>query len=500
MMAETKTHILVLDQGTTSSRAVLFDRQGNLRGVAQEEFRQIFPRQGWVEHDPLDIWNSQLACARRVLTECALSPAKVAAIGITNQRETTLVWERASGKPVGNAIVWQDRRTAKRCTELVDEGFRETLQARTGLLPDPYFSGTKLEWILNQDHDLRKRAFNGELLFGTVDTWLIWKLTGGQHHLTDATNASRTLLFNIHEQDWDPDLLDLFEIPRCMLSKVLDSSADFGLTSADLFGLPIPISGVAGDQQAALFGQLCLEPGMAKNTYGTGCFMIMNTGERAIQSTQNLLTTLAWRLNGKVTYALEGSIFMGGAVVQWLRDGLGIIPDAPSVEALAASVNDHGGVYFVPAFTGLGAPHWDPTATGTIIGLSRGSTAAHVARAALESIAFQSYDVLKAMETDAGFELKELRVDGGAAANNLLMQFQADVLQRPVNRPLNLESTALGAGFLAGLQAGFWPDLNSLRDIRKTDTILRPRSGSERMADRLHEWNAAVARTKHWQS
>ncbi len=490
--------ILVLDQGTTSSRALLLDREGRVTGLAQEEFRQLFPRPGWVEHDPLDIWNSQLNCIRQVLREQALEAGDLEAIGITNQRETTLVWNRRTGDPLGNAIVWQDRRTAPRCDELKAAGHEALIRERTGLLPDAYFSATKLEWLLDQDADLRKQAADGEWLFGTVDSWLIWKLTGGRAHVTDATNAGRTMLFDIHRQAWDTDLLDLFRVPAAMLPEVLDSSARFGETDSHILGAAVPITGVAGDQQAAMFGQQCVDPGMVKNTYGTGCFIMLNTGAEPIASAHRLVTTPAWRLNGQVTYALEGSIFTGGAVVQWLRDGLGFIRESAEVEALAAGVEDHGGVYCVPAFTGLGAPYWDSYATGILIGLSRGTTAGHIARAALEAIAFQSYDVVSAMAADAALPIRELRVDGGAARNDLLMQFQADLLQQTVVRPQVIESTALGAGFLAGLQTGFWPDREMLRDIWRPETIFRPRSRSNVMEDHIKGWQAAVERAQHW--
>ena len=496
-MAE-KRFILVLDQGTTSSRALLINSRGQPAGMAQQEFKQIFPKPGWVEHDPREIWQSQLDCARQVLSEQKVSADSIAAIGITNQRETTVVWERSSGNPVGNAIVWQDRRTAPRCDKLKADGHAELIQTHTGLVPDAYFSATKLEWILNQDKRLRKQAESGDLLFGTIDSWLIWNLSGGFAHVTDASNASRTMLYNIHDLDWDEELLSLFDIPRAMLPEVLDSSGRFGDSDPELLGTAIPIMGVAGDQQAALFGQMCLKPRMVKYTYGTGCFIMMNTGDKPIQSRNNLLSTLAWRLDGKPTYALEGSVFMGGAVVQWLRDGLDIIKSAPEVETLAATVADSGGVYFVPAFTGLGAPYWDSYATGTLVGLERGTTSGHIARAALEAIAFQSRDVLDAMVADSGMKLRELRVDGGACANDMLMQFQADLLDLKVDRPSNIESTALGAGYLAGLASGFWPDIKSLADIRQSATIFEPRSDRKTVQQHLHNWHRAVDRARGW--
>ncbi|MEW6313733.1 MAG: glycerol kinase GlpK [Pseudomonadota bacterium] len=451
-------YVLALDQGTTSSRAIVFDHRGSVRAVAQREFAQIFPQPGWVEHDPQAIWTSQLHIATEALARAGIAAHEVAAIGITNQRETTLLWERASGKPVGNAIVWQDRRTADLCEHLKREGLEQTFARKTGLLLDPYFSGTKLAWMLDHIPGARARAERGELAFGTVDTWLVWQLTGGRAHVTDASNASRTLLYDIERGEWDDELLRILNIPRALLPQVCDSSARVAETDARLFGASIPIAGIAGDQQAALFGQRCISPGMAKNTYGTGCFMLMHTGSRPIHSAHKLLTTVAWRLGGKIEYALEGSVFIAGAAVQWLRDGLGIIRSAAEVEALAASVPDNGGVYFVPAFAGLGAPHWNPHARGAISGLTRGATRAHIARAVLEGIAYQSADVLEAMHNDASVQLTELRVDGGAAKNDLLMQFQADLLGVPVVRPRIHETTALGAAYLAGLAVGYWRD------------------------------------------
>src|SRR6266480_982215 len=447
-------YILALDQGTTSSRAIIFDRAGSNKAVAQKEFPQIFPQPGWVEHNANDIWSAQAGVAAQALAQAALTPADIAAIGITNQRETTVVWERKTGKPICNAIVWQDRRTAAVCDRLKARGLEKLIRKKTGLVLDAYFSGTKLQWILQHVPGARARANAGELAFGTVDSWLVWNLTGGKQHVTDASNASRTLLLNIKTGDWDDELLDIFGVPRSVLPEVRSSTELYG--QASHFSPSIPIAGIAGDQQAALFGQVCNRPGMVKNTYGTGCFMLMNTGSKPIPSKNNLLTTIAWRIGDRTEYALEGSIFIAGAVVQWLRDGLGIIKSSAEVEALASQVPDNGGVYVVPAFAGLGAPHWDQYARGAILGLTRGSTRAHIARAALEGIVLQVMDVLKAMEADAGIKLKELRVDGGASANDLLMQLQADVLNVPVVRPKVAETTALGAAYLAGLAVGYW--------------------------------------------
>ena len=446
--------ILALDQGTTSSRAILFDHAGGIVAVAQKEFPQRFPKPGWVEHDPVDIWSTQLGVAAEVLQKANMSADDIAAIGITNQRETTIVWDRETGQPVCNAIVWQDRRTASLCDALRTRKLDRLIRRKTGLVVDAYFSATKLQWILQHVKGARARAKAGRLAFGTVDSWLVWNLTGGRVHVTDASNASRTMLYDIRTGEWDDALLEIFGVPRSMLPEVRSSSEVYGHTA--LLGGSIPIAGIAGDQQAALFGQVCTKPGMVKNTYGTGCFMLMNTGTKPIASKHNLLTTVAWRIGQRTEYALEGSIFIAGAVVQWLRDGLGIIRSASEVEPLAASVPDTHGVYLVPAFAGLGAPHWDQYARGVLVGLTRGTTRAHVARAALEGIALQVMDVLKAMEADAGIRLKELRVDGGAAANNLLMQLQADLLNVPVVRPNVTETTALGAAYLAGLAVGFW--------------------------------------------
>jgi glycerol kinase len=456
------SHILALDQGTTSSRALVFDSNGSVRAVAQRETTQHYPQPGWVEQDPEEIWATQLAMAHEALARAGVNCADVTAIGLTNQRETTIVWDRRTGEPVYRAIVWQDRRTAALCDQLRAQGLEALFTGRTGLLLDPYFSGTKVRWILDQVPDARRRAEAGELAFGTVDSWLVWKLSGGARHLTDASNAARTLLFNIHSGEWDEKLLQLLRIPRPLLPEVAPSCGVVAETAPALFGRALPIAGIAGDQQAALFGQRCVSPGMVKNTYGTGCFMLMHTGERPVESHSRLLTTIAWARGNTREYALEGSVFVAGAVVQWLRDGLGLIRETAEVERLAASVADNGGVYLVPAFTGLGAPHWDPYARGTIVGLTRGSTAGHIARAALESIAYQTADILEAMEQDSGIALKELRVDGGATRNDLLMQFQADLLGVPVVRPRQAESTAQGAAFLAGLGVGLWKDASEL--------------------------------------
>ena len=490
--------ILALDQGTTSSRAIVFDHHGLIRAVAQREFEQIFPRPGWVEHDAEEIWATQLAVAREAIEEAGLSADDVAAIGITNQRETTVVWDRETGWPIHHAIVWQDRRTSDFCGALKAEGHEALFRERTGLVLDPYFSGTKVRWLLDHVEGARAKAAAGELAFGTIDAWLVWNLTGGRVHVTDPSNASRTLLFNIHTGDWDDELLGILDVPRSLLPEVRSSSEVYGETAGGLFDAAIPIAGIAGDQQAALFGQLCTKPGMVKNTYGTGCFMLMNTGTEAVPSKNNLLTTVAWAREGRTEYALEGSIFIAGAVVQWLRDGLGLIDSASEVEALAASVPDNGGVYLVPAFAGLGAPHWDPYARGAILGLTRGTTAAHLARAALEGIAFQVADVLEAMEADAGIRLAELRVDGGASKNDLLLQFQADLLRVPVVRPKVLETTALGAAYLAGLAVGFWDGLDDLAEQWVEDRRFLP-AMPEAEVRRLREgWKKALERAKGW--
>jgi glycerol kinase len=491
--------VLALDQGTTSSRALLFDAQGRVAGLGQRETTQHYPQPGWVEQDPEEIFQTQLAVAREALARAGATAADVAAIGITNQRETTLVWERATGRPIHRAIVWQDRRTAELCDHLKLQGLEPLFTHRTGLVLDPYFSGSKLRWILDHVPEARARAEHGELAFGTVDTWLIWNLTGGAVHATDASNASRTLLYNIHNGDWDDKLLQLLRVPRAVLPKVVPTSGIVAESAAAFFDGAIPIAGIAGDQQAALFGQRCVTPGMVKNTYGTGCFMLMQTGERAVESTNRLLTTVAWLEGQRREYALEGSVFIAGAAVQWLRDGLGIIRSAEEVEKLARSVPDNGGVYLVPAFTGLGAPHWDPYARGTIAGLTRGSTAAHIARATLESIAYQTADILTAMQADSGIELKELRVDGGATRNDLLMQFQADILGVPVVRPAMLESTALGAAALAGLASGFWPDAAALDAQWRAERVFEPAMDPALRARLREGWQRALARAKEWE-
>jgi len=487
-------YILALDQGTTSSRAILFDQTGEIKALAQKEFQQIFPQAGWVEHDPLEIWSTQLQVAIEILD--GVEKKDIAAIGIANQRETTVVWDKTTGKPVYNAIVWQDRRTANITDRLKKEGQEPIFQKKTGLVLDPYFSGTKIKWILENVEGVREKAEQGKLAFGTVDSWLVWNLTGGKHHITDVTNASRTLLYNIHELDWDDELLDIFNIPRSIQPEVHPSSSVYGSTVSNLFGSEIPIGGIAGDQQAALFGQNCIEPGMVKNTYGTGCFMLMNTGGEAVKSNNNLLTTVAWQLNGKVEYAIEGSVFIGGAVVQWLRDGLGIIKSSAEVEAVASRVNDTDGVYLVPAFSGLGAPHWDPHARGTIIGMTRGTTRAHIARAALEAIAYQSFDLLKAMEVGSGIQLSELRVDGGASVNNLLMQFQADLLGVKVIRPKTTETTALGAAYLAGLAVGFWKNQDEISGQWKSERKFEPGMSENEVKILYSCWLKAVEKSK----
>ena len=482
--------VLALDQGTTSSRSILFDAAGNAVATAQREFPQYFPRSGWVGHDAREIWTSQSETIAGALASARAKPEDVAAVGISNQRETTLLWDRKSGEPVARAIVWQDRRTAAACEQLRAEGVEPEISRRTGLLLDPYFSGTKLAWLLDNVPDARRRAERGELCFGTVDSWLAWQLSGGRSHVTDATNASRTLLFNIHTGEWDADLLKMMRVPRECLPEVVATSGASGLT-ASVHGRDVPLTGIAGDQQAALFGQTCFTPGMAKNTYGTGCFLLMNTGTQPLTSRHRLLTTVAWRRE-RDHYALEGGVFVGGAVVQWLRDGLGIIERSSDVESLAASVPDTAGVCFVPAFTGLGSPHWDPHARGTIVGLSRGSTRAHIARAALEAIAFQSAELLAAMQSDAAQPLVELRVDGGATANDLLMQFQADILGVPVVRPRITETTALGAAYLAGLATGFWKSTDELSRNWQVDRRFEPQMSRDQAQARMHEWARAV--------
>jgi len=490
-------YILALDQGTTSSRAIVFDHAGTIVAVAQQEFRQIFPRPGWVEHDADELWAAQSGVASDVLRKANLSSTDLAAIGITNQRETTVVWDRKTGRPICPAIVWQDRRTAGACDRLRKAGHAPLIRRKTGLVLDAYFSATKLQWILRHVPGAKVRARRGELAFGTIDSWLVWNLTGGRVHVTDASNASRTMLFNLQTGDWDDELLALFSIPRSLLPAVRDSSEVYG--DCSLWGGAIPIAGLAGDQQAALFGQACTSPGMVKNTYGTGCFMLMNTGTKPIASKNNLITTVAWRIGGRTEYALEGSIFIAGAVVQWLRDGLGIIKTSAEIEALAASVADNGGIYLVPAFAGLGAPHWDPYARGLLAGVTRGTTSAHLARAALEGIAYQVHDILDAMQSDSGLKLKELRVDGGACANNLLMNFQADLLGVPVVRPCVAETTALGAAYLAGLAVGFWKNPAEIAAQWQADRRFVPTMKPAPRQKLLAGWNKALTRAKRWE-
>lgn len=491
--------ILALDQGTTSSRSILFDHSGRICASDRREFRQLYPQPGWMEHNPEEIWESQQFTAKRAMHYAGIHSEDIAAIGITNQRETTVVWNRKTGKPVYNAIVWQDRRTADTCVRLRAEGTEPLFRSKTGLLLDPYFSGTKIKWILDHVDGARQQAERGELAFGTIDSWLLWKLTNGELHITDVSNASRTLLFNIHSLEWDPELLQLLDIPENMMPQVRSSSEIYGTVSTYLCECGCVISGIAGDQQAALFGQSCTEPGTAKNTYGTGCFLLMNTGGTPVDSQNRLLTTVAWDRDGLVDYALEGSVFMGGAVVQWLRDEMEFIQTAAEVEALAAQVPDSNGVYLVPAFAGLGAPHWDPNARGTIIGLTRGSGKAHFARAALESICFQSLEVLTAMGRDAQTPMTGLKVDGGASANNLLMQIQADLLQVPVERPNMVETTAFGAAALAGLAVNFWNGTDEIAALQKTDRIFEPHINADQAASRFAQWQKAVDRSKNWE-
>ena len=488
-------YILALDQGTSSSRAIVFDQNGQTKAVSQKEFTQIFPKPGWVEHNPMEIWSSQAAVIAEAITSIDINGLNIAAIGITNQRETTIVWDAETGEPVYNAIVWQDRRTSEYCDSLKRDGRTDLIRSKTGLIIDAYFSATKIRWILENVPGARQKAEEGRLRFGTVDTWLIWMLTRGEVHVTDVSNASRTILFNIHSLEWDKELLELMNIPASMMPQVKSSSEVYGYTKTTLFAHEVPIAGIAGDQQAALFGQMCTEPGSVKNTYGTGCFLLMNSGERPIMSKNNLLTTIAWKIGDTVNYALEGSIFVAGSVVQWLRDGLGIIKSSSEVEALADSVPDNGGVYFVPALTGLGAPHWDQYAQGSIYGLSRGSTAAHIARAALEGIAFQTMDIVNAMQKDAGVTLKELKVDGGASRNNLLMQFQADVLGTSVIRPTVTETTALGAAYLAGLAVGYWESIEHIKKQWGVEKEFQPSAAPETVAALKDGWNDAIRRT-----
>jgi len=491
-------YILSFDQGTTSSRAILFDHDGQIHATAQKEFQQIFPKPGWVEHDPLEIWSTQMGVATEAISMKGLSENDVVAIGITNQRETTVVWNKTTGLPIYNAIVWQDRRTADFCDNLKKQGHASRVQEKTGLVIDSYFSGTKINWILDNVAGARALANKGELIFGTIDTWLVWKLTNGKVHVTDVTNASRTMLFNIHTLEWDTELLALLNVPISMLPEVKSSSEVYGHTTQLFAHHEIPIAGIAGDQQSALFGQMCTEPGMVKNTYGTGCFMLMHTGEKAVSSKNNLLTTIALQMNGHTYYALEGSVFIGGAVVQWLRDGLHLIRNSSEVEALAKQVEETDGVYLVPAFAGLGAPYWNQHARGTIVGITRGTTAAHIARAALESISFQSYDLLKAMEADAGIPIAELRVDGGATHNNLLMQFQSDIVNTKVTRPTMVETTALGAAYLAGLAIGFWKDIEELRSKWQIDQTFLPSATADKRKDWIQGWERAIKATNNW--
>ncbi len=493
------SYLLALDQGTTSSRAIIFDQDGRIVSSAAHEFTQYFPKPGWVEHDPEEIWTSQIRAAKAALSKSGVEIANVKGIGITNQRETAVVWEKETGRPMANAIVWQCRRTADMCALLREEGHEEEIRRRTGLKIDPYFSGTKVRWFLNEVPGLRAKAEAGEALFGTVDSWLIYRLTGGRVHATDYTNASRTLLYNIRDLAWDDEILRILDIPRAMLPEVVPSSGVVGETDPDLFGTGIPIAGIAGDQQAALFGQGCFEVGLAKNTYGTGCFILANTGEKALHSSSGLITTIAWGIDGKVEYALEGSIFVAGAVVQWLRDGIQIIGDAAETETLANEVQDNGGVYFVPAFVGLGAPYWDPYARGTLVGLTRGTTRAHIARAALEAIAYQTRDVFASMEQDTGVSIPELRVDGGATANNFLMQFQADLLGRPVVRAAVAETTALGAAFLAGLATGVWKGYDDIMKRLRAADRFEPTMGDDQREALYADWRRAVERSLAWE-
>jgi glycerol kinase len=490
-------YILAIDQGTSSSRCILYDKAAQPIAVAQQEFKQIYPQPGWVEHDAEEIWQSQANVIKQVLQERNVKPSDIAGIGITNQRETTVIWDRNTGKPIHNAIVWQDRRTADDCNRLKDAGHEPLMQAKTGLLLDAYFSATKIKWLLDNVEGARAKAGRGELAFGTIDSWLVWNLTQGELHITDVSNASRTLLYNIEELQWDEELLALFDIPASLLPTVKPSSEVYGQTSHPDIGVGIPIAAIAGDQQAALFGQLCHQPGMAKCTYGTGSFLMMNTGHKKVSSKHRLLSTIAWQIGDEVTYALEGSVFMGGAVMQWLRDGLMVFKQASDSEALASSVNDNGGVYFVPALTGLGAPHWDPAARGAIFGITRGTTHAHLARAALESIAFQVDELLQTMSLDCGVPLTELRIDGGAANNNLMVQFQADIANINIARPDNLETTALGAAYLAGLAVGFWT-MDELKQCWQVNQMFTPKLAIDQVAALKHYWQKAVVRAKNW--
>ncbi len=490
---------MALDQGTTSSRAIIFDRNGKIVGISQKDFKQHFPKPGWVEHDPKEIWDSQSAVMIEVMTQQDIHPNQLAAIGITNQRETTVLWERSSGKPIYPAIVWQDRRTANFCNQLKEQaGLSEKINDKTGLIIDAYFSATKIKWILDHVEGAREKAEKGEICFGTIDTWLIWKLTGGEEHLTDMTNASRTMIFNIHEKKWDDELLQLFDIPKAILPEVKSCSEVYCQTAGDILNDKIPIAGIAGDQQAALFGQMCTEPGMAKTTYGTGCFLVMNTGTQPVKSNNQLLTTVAWQIGEEVNYALEGSVFIGGAAIQWLRDGIEFFGHAKESEKLAMQLEDNEGVYFVPALTGLGAPHWDQNARGAFFGITRGTSIAHMTRAALEAIAYQVCDVLKAMEKDSGAKTIEMRVDGGASANNFLMQFQSDILQCNIKRPKITETTALGAAYLAGLAVGYWESVEEIQQLWETDKTFGPQMDNSKVEHYLHFWHKAVDRAKNW--
>ncbi len=490
--------ILALDQGTTSSRALIIDRKGNIRSQAQKEFTQVFPKPGWVEHDPLEIWSSQVAVAAEAMSKLGIDGSNLAGIGITNQRETTIVWDKRTGEPFYNAIVWQDRRTSEYCDELKAAKHDLAIRKKTGLIVDAYFSGTKVKWILENVVGARELAEQGHLAFGTVDTWLVWKFTGGKTHITDVSNASRTMLFNIHKLTWDDELLSLFDIPKSILPTVASSSEVYGHTSPSVFAMQVPISGIAGDQQAALFGQMCVNDGMVKSTYGTGCFILANTGSTPFESKNQMLTTIAWKIGNQTTYALEGSVFVAGAVVQWLRDGLGIINSSSEIEALAQQVPDSGDVFFVPSFTGLGAPYWDQYARGAIVGMTRGTTKAHIARAALEAIGFQTAEVIKAMELDSGIPISEIRVDGGASANNLLMQFQSNILNKPVIRPQFVETTALGAAYLAGLATGFWSNIEEIKQQWQPQRRFEPQMDVKTSERLLNRWHEAVIRSKGW--
>lgn len=494
----TEKFILSLDQGTTSSRSILFNKNGEIVAMSQKDFKQIFPKDGWVEHDPMEIWSSELWTMLDVLKKASISGSSIASIGITNQRETTVVWERSSGKPIYNAIVWQDRRTAEYCDELKNQNYVDSINNKTGLVLDAYFSATKIKWILDHVDGAREKAENGELCFGTIDTWLVWQLTQGKTFVTDVSNASRTLIFNIHTLRWDDELLELFTIPKSMLPEVKGNSEIYAKVASEILSGDVPIAGIAGDQQAALFGQLCIEKGMLKNTYGTGCFLLMNTGENPVISKNNLLTTIAWKINDTVQYALEGSVFVGGAAVQWLRDGIELIDQAKEIEDVANTVQDNGGVYFVPALTGLGAPHWDPYARGGIFGITRATTKGHIARATLEGIAYQVYDIVKAMEEDADYKGKELRVDGGASANNLLLQCQSDLFNFDVIRPKILETTALGAAYFAGLAVGYWNSIDELKMQWSIDKRFSPKKSETEVKNQLIKWHKALDRSKLW--